>query len=53
MKRLFDDVPLVCRVVMQGRPQTLVMNHWSISSQDRVRRQSTSSPKSLTTRCAP
>ena len=54
MKRFFDDVPLVGRIIMGGRPEAFMMQHRAVPpTTARGVGQSTSSPKSSTTRCAP
>src|SRR5215475_2981618 len=54
VKPFFDDVPFVGRVIVRWRPEAFMMDHrtvpretaWGVG-------QSTSSPRSFTTRCAP
>src|SRR5215470_12949214 len=54
MKRLFDDAPLVGRIITVWRPDAFMMQHRAVSpSTVRGVSQSTSSPKSSTTTCAP
>src|SRR5262249_51522385 len=54
MKCLLDDVPFVGRIIMRGRPEPFMMQHRSVPpSPARAVAQSTSSPKSSTTICAP
>src|SRR5215472_7512336 len=54
MKRLLDHVPLVGRIIMRWRPEAYMMEHRAVSPKTaRGVGQSTSSPRSFTTRCAP
>src|SRR5215831_12728744 len=54
VKPFFDDVPLVGRVIVGWRPETFMMDHQTVPRETaRGTGQSTSSPRSFTTRCAP
>src|SRR5262249_44804520 len=54
IKCLFDDIPFVGRIVMGRRPEPFMMQHRPVSPASvRAVGQSTSSPKSSTTTCAP
>src|SRR6478672_5088309 len=53
IKCLFDDVPFVGRIVMGGRPEPFMMQHWPVSPTPARVGQSTNSPKSSITTCAP
>src|SRR5215475_8169999 len=54
VKRFFDDVPLVGRIIARWRPEAFMMQHRSLpSTTARSIGQSTNSPKSSTTRFAP
>src|SRR5262245_23425430 len=51
-KRLFDDIPLVGRIILGWRPKAFMMEHRASSPKTaRGVVQLTSSPRSLNTRC--
>src|SRR5215831_4691267 len=54
VKPFFDDVPLVGRVIVEWRPEAFMMDHQTVPRETAWGAgQSTSSPRSFTTRCAP
>jgi hypothetical protein len=54
VKPFFDDVPLVGRVIIRWWPEAFMMDHRAVPPKPaRGVGQSTSSPRSFTTRCTP
>jgi hypothetical protein len=54
VKRFFDDVPLIGRIIMGWRPEAFMVQHRAVPpTSARGVGHSTSSLKSSTTRCAP
>src|SRR5262249_356164 len=54
LKLFFDDAPLVGRVIVEWRPEAFMMDHQTVPRETAWGAgQSTSSPRSFTTRCAP